>query len=1053
MSAAACAVEASVPPRLLGTAKALQQFLPTSNWTKTAAAVNSLERPELLPVRSQGRCTPSQAGSKAAGAGSSRRPSPGSASPAVPGLGEQCQGLQPPGGKSGELAAATSSAPPAPLSLSAAEEILAAVSFEDSRTPAFANKTPKAATLDEAAAVLRGSHRSPEPTAAVRRGVLSPIGGGHAAVPEGGNFCAGGSSSSSSRAGARATGDTPSPLQCRSPPPPAGLASRTGSACRPGWASTALSPSKSSPCLGNRDSRPAALDWSTLSPDTSAQASGLDLLPDRRQPTTPAMSPIRTQSSPFLLRRDEGTGHRPTPKLTSSASAGFLLFDEEDGDPEPLLGNSLGKRSRGGGWEHSLQLQHGQEQHGASGLKRSDVDWLLSTLSSEDAAACEQPDFLEDCHRKFRLLDLKRTGFLSVDDLKSPAFTDMFPTIQLELVDGDHRIAPLTDSVPNLIAAFDTDSDGFISQDEFPLFVKFCQAWRLRQYLSSSGGSAGAAPAASSSSGPRRGRRGEARPPAMPRGGLAPLPGSRHTSGGSRGSSVASLPPQQDGFAPSSASLPGNGQGGKPPPLEPLGRRRSRSKQATAAGDADKNKEKQATLEQPTATLRRARRGRSTGNGNNRGGDSSRPGSQAGSDVNSSRAGSQTGSRGSSRGSSRGGSRGSSRQPKGSQLRTWRDNAGRSREEYAQLQSEALSALLLERQKQQQQTQQHHHRPPLLAVPSSSNGQQACPSASALPTPKALAEEVYALVQGVLNQENSPAFKKEAVLAAAEAEVAAFEAAAALPAVAAATGPPEEALPPGSPPQPVNYGSDCEEQQHEQSTMNESFLTDISEVLASAQPPSSWVRLTPAAAAAAAPSTAGSIKSTPRQQPGMTKSPPRQQQQPEQTGPSLTERVLAVLSRLAEGSNLQLSDVLGQLLWKHRRSAALQAPRPRATIESIGWVNNEALIRGAEDVFRVLAAGDNGRLRRGGWLKVVNLVQRNPVLRQRVHHGDADRLFHSMTSRNKDENRTVSMAEFLQMLLQLVETTATHPWIVFLAIACHADTIANEIAQKRLPGR
>lgn len=494
---------------------------------------------------------------------------------------------------------------------------------------------------------------------------------------------------------------------------------------------------------------------------------------------------------------------------------------------------------------------------------------------------------------------------------------------------------------------------------------------------------------------------------------------------------MASLPPQQDGFAPSSASL---GQGGKPPPLEPLGRRRSRSKQATAAGDADKNKERQATLEQPTATLRRARRGRSTGNGNNRGGDSSRPGSQAGSDVNSSRAGSQTGSRSSSRGSSRGGSKGSSRQPKGSQLRTWRDNAGRSREEYAQLQLEALSALLLERQKQQQQTQQHQHRPPLLAVPSSSTGQQASGGASALPTPKALAEEVYALVQGVLNQENSTAFKKEAVLAAAEAEAAAFEVAAALPASTAATDPPKEALPPGFPLQPVNYGSDCEDQQN-QSSMNESFLTDVSEVLVPAQTQLLSVRPTPAPASSAA----GSIKSTPRQQ---------QQEQP-----NLTERVLAVLGRLAEGSNLQLSDVLGQLLWKHRRSAALQAPRPRATIESIGWVNNEALIRGAEEVYRVLAAGDNGRMHRSGWLKVVNLVQRNPVLRQRVHHGDADRLFHSMTSRNKDENRTVNMAEFFQMLLQLVDTTATHPWIVFLAIACHADTIANEIAQKRLPGR
>eukprot|EP00931_Biecheleriopsis_adriatica_P060054 TRINITY_DN3603_c0_g2_i1.p1 TRINITY_DN3603_c0_g2~~TRINITY_DN3603_c0_g2_i1.p1 ORF type:complete len:1022 (-),score=191.05 TRINITY_DN3603_c0_g2_i1:95-3160(-) len=761
-----------------------------------------------------------------------------------------------------------------------------------------------------------------------------------------------------------------------------------------------VSPAKSSTAVvrGEADgSKGQGLDWSTLSPDTSAQISGIDLLAhDRKQPPTPAMSPIRNQSSPFLARCEEVDAGSPV--LNSSATC--LFVDDVDKDADTSF-NSFAVLSpvkrRPGGWEHSLQQQQqmkevankenrnplqpllparqrvdSDESSAESlppALQRADVDWLMSMLSADDQAAFEQADWIEDCQRKFRVLDTKRVGSLTAEEFKSAAFLDMFSTLQLELLNCDHRISAPAASIENLVAIFDTDSDGRLSQENFTNFAKFYHAWRLRQFTTSSGSAANLG---------RRGRR-EALPPALPRNqNLAPLVAS-HPSSTSRAPLLGSL--QSQDMRPStssSGSLSQSGAGqGKPPLLRPL----SKPKMPPASAGAeptDRLAESEAIGQ--AAPAQRSRRSRS------------RTGKTPGQLPTASpppRGGSRASSRGSSRGSSRAGSSRtvatSSRKINGS-LRTWRDNSGRSLEEFEMLQMEALEKLLVERQKQQQQ--QIQQKKPQLQ--------------SQLPaelTNAVVAEEVYHLVQGVLNRENMAAFTKEDARHAANhvaAQLAAEEAAAAAAAAAEADA------------------------THDNSAVEEG--TEPS--LPASSPPDSRA-------------------TTKESKEG---SPPRR----EQSGISpLTERVMAVLRRLSETSGLALADIMGQVLWKQRRNEVLQQPRQRAVVESTSWIETGAFVKGAEEVFNHLAASDGGRMRRITWLKVVNFIQRNPVLRSRVHHGDADRLFHSMVRRSEDESRSINLYQFMQLLMQLVETTGTHPWMVFLAVSCHAEHLKESAEQAR----
>lgn len=115
-------------------------------------------------------------------------------------------------------------------------------------------------------------------------------------------------------------------------------------------------------------------------------------------------------------------------------------------------------------------------------LPKDQVDWLLSTLSEEERERFTRPLFLQDCHRRFKELDTDGTGFLDAGKLDAKLF-DMFPTLRLDLTSGDRRIPGLENRIPNLLATFDSDMDGYIGWRDFFELMMYCQAWRKHFYV------------------------------------------------------------------------------------------------------------------------------------------------------------------------------------------------------------------------------------------------------------------------------------------------------------------------------------------------------------------------------------------------------------------------------------------------------------------------------------------------------------------------------------------------------------------------------------------
>jgi len=133
---------------------------------------------------------------------------------------------------------------------------------------------------------------------------------------------------------------------------------------------------------------------------------------------------------------------------------------------------------------HSEALSVLQSSPRSPPLPKDQVDWLMSTLSEDERARFIRPLFLQDCRRRFQEFDTDGSGFLNAAKLQAKLFV-MFPTLRLDCCDDalGHRIPALDNSIPNMIATFDSDMDGYIGHKDFIELMKFCQAWRKHFYL------------------------------------------------------------------------------------------------------------------------------------------------------------------------------------------------------------------------------------------------------------------------------------------------------------------------------------------------------------------------------------------------------------------------------------------------------------------------------------------------------------------------------------------------------------------------------------------
>lgn len=172
-----------------------------------------------------------------------------------------------------------------------------------------------------------------------------------------------------------------------------------------------------------------------------------------------------------------------------------------------------------------------------------------------------------------------------------------------------------------------------------------------------------------------------------------------------------------------------------------------------------------------------------------------------------------------------------------------------------------------------------------------------------------------------------------------------------------------------------------------------------------------------------------------------------------------TETIVAsirmALGVIAPRYHLSVSNVVGQILWRHQKSNVLKDKRHRKVVEDLSWAaacgtnNASQLIEAVEKAYRLLTADRNGLLRCREWQKVVHLIRKDSTLRAKIKMGEADRVFYHFTHRDGDVYYDIGFRHFKLMLLTLADEIGVHPHRVLFAIACGADDVAEPLATPR----
>jgi len=155
--------------------------------------------------------------------------------------------------------------------------------------------------------------------------------------------------------------------------------------------------------------------------------------------------------------------------------------------------------------------------------------------------------------------------------------------------------------------------------------------------------------------------------------------------------------------------------------------------------------------------------------------------------------------------------------------------------------------------------------------------------------------------------------------------------------------------------------------------------------------------------------------------------------------------LVQVLRVLCERCRVPFHEAAGQVLFRNRRADVLRKRKDlRQSSEDLSWIAaaadpaDQAALGGVEGVFRAMCVRDELRSRQ--WQKVVQLMQRNPVLASRVRHSDADRLFYEVTHRDVEATHALtSVQKFKELLALLSEAAGVHPAVVFISVGCHGQ--------------
>jgi len=165
------------------------------------------------------------------------------------------------------------------------------------------------------------------------------------------------------------------------------------------------------------------------------------------------------------------------------------------------------------------------------------------------------------------------------------------------------------------------------------------------------------------------------------------------------------------------------------------------------------------------------------------------------------------------------------------------------------------------------------------------------------------------------------------------------------------------------------------------------------------------------------------------------------------------ELMVQALRVLSVDAKMPFADVVGQVLWRSRRSECLlKTKKFRETAEDVSWMmpgsggldehvkqaEKLAQLQDVDDAFKMFSS-ENGRMNSRGWRQVARLVWSSPALAGRLNLSDVDRLWYAHTRPNfsKEVLRDINCNDFKGLMLALAEAMEVHPWMVFFPVASY----------------
>lgn len=185
--------------------------------------------------------------------------------------------------------------------------------------------------------------------------------------------------------------------------------------------------------------------------------------------------------------------------------------------------------------------------------------------------------------------------------------------------------------------------------------------------------------------------------------------------------------------------------------------------------------------------------------------------------------------------------------------------------------------------------------------------------------------------------------------------------------------------------------------------------------------------------------------------------------------PKIADVVLSVVLELGKKTGTPFEDIAGQVLWRYRFSDPLQQDCYKGLVVDIRWIlkgteaKHPSIVEMASMTFKELTMKDGGKMHYRSWMKLVELIRRNPILHERFKRNDADRLWHNYSrgaarQDQRDVGASIKIKEFPRMLLELSQQAEVHPIFTFMAVGCHCEDLASrreqglELVPSRRPG-